>query len=159
LKPVCFRHAGGGFSQQYPRRSASVFLQVGRHASASLQTGCSMSRSLREGLVKVLALERRLEGGMARSSFGEMVSRTSGMNATSTAGRSLEDGPTVHRVPSALVKRRRKVRERPVRMSPQRAGCFGTQSAQEERKVQLAVLEATPGGVSNQGTPRSRGAP
>ena len=136
-----------------------MFLQVGLRASASIQAGCSMSRSLQEGPVKVLAPKRRLEGGMAQSSFGEMVSRTSGVNATSTAGRSLEDGPSVYRVPSALVKRRRKVRERPVRMSPQRSGCFGTWAALARQKAQLAVLEALLGGVSNQGTPRSKGAP
>jgi len=118
-----------------------------------------MSRSLQEGPVKVLAPKRRLEGGMAQSSFGEMVSRTSGVNATSTAGRSLEDGPSIYRVPSALVKRRRKVRERPVRMSPQRSGCFGIWAALARQKVQLAVLDAVLGGVSKQGTPRSKGEP
>jgi hypothetical protein len=78
---------------------------------------------------------------MARPSFGEAVWRTSGENATSTAGRSLEDGPTIHRMPSVSVKRRRKVQERSVRTSPRRAGCFGTRSARFLRKVQLAVLE------------------
>lgn len=51
----------------------------------------------------VSALDWRLEGEMARPSFGEAVWRTSGNNATSTAGRSLEDGPTLNRVPSASV--------------------------------------------------------
>jgi hypothetical protein len=78
---------------------------------------------------------------MARPSFGEAVWRTSGENATSTAGRSLEDGPTIRRMPSASVKRRRKVQERSVRTSPRRAGCFGTRSARFSRKAQLAVLE------------------
>lgn len=63
-------------------------------------------------------LRRRLEGEIAAFSFGEAMRRASGNNATSTAGRSLEDEAAIRRMPSVSVKRSWKVRERPVRMSP-----------------------------------------
>jgi len=55
---------------------------------------------------------------MAAFSFGETMRRAGGNNATSTAGRSLEDKVAIRRMPSVSVKRSWKVRERPVRMSP-----------------------------------------
>jgi len=74
--------------------------------------------------------------------------RAGGTNATSTAGRSLEDEAAIRRVPSAPVERSWKVYGRPVRMSPRRAECFGTESAEARWKAELAQLEAVPGGVS-----------
>jgi hypothetical protein len=59
-----------------------------------------------------------LESEKATFSFGETMWRASGTNATSTAGRSLEDEAVIRRVPSAPVEHGLKVRERPVRMSP-----------------------------------------
>jgi hypothetical protein len=95
-----------------------VFWQVGERTSVSWQAGCSRLGSIREGHIEVLAPRYRLEGERAQLSLGETVWRASGTNATSTAGRSLEDEAVIRRVPSAPVEHGLKVRERPVRMSP-----------------------------------------
>jgi len=92
-------------------RSAGTLRWVGRQDAAGL---ILPGRSW----IGASVLRRRLKGEMAALSFGETMRRAGGNNATTTAGRSLEDEVAIRKVPSVPAERSWKVRERPVRMSP-----------------------------------------
>ena len=80
---------------------------------------------------------------MATLSLGETRRRSSGTNATTTAGRSLKDEAAIRRVPSAPVERSWKVIERPVRTSLTRQVCFGALAERVVHQTDTAVRGST----------------